>query len=761
MIEKLLILVDNKLVLNKFTIYKKNNRIIIESLDYNNDIIKVPILSKNNGIDYVPICFPLEFIIINENIFNPYLILSSYNLIIDNDIDFFFQINKAIVTSFNLKMLDFKYFLEDKTESFIKIMNDNYSNYFSINNIIKSDCFIKSFWFYIVINKIYVMYIIIKFSNNNIKIKQKENTVIPATIPKQIITLSNQLLSYKYCLASNLDETIMTLSEYNMYNLQNNIKLTDIMVNIGYYITAKVKEPSSSTSITICNNIDKVLKVNVKAINKNIIIIDISKNILFDNYVWYFYNPNIVIDKEYIYYQTYINTNFTNEIISKALSILSIDTFHSRKILGYFNNDQMTCNLVSFRNIILNMFDDMTILKNGIYSDSFFEYITKQYSNDNDIYKILEVLFENYNYPLKSNKQDLDTNFDHIIYFSLYNYKNIFINTKSYNTINNMNELLHPNINSIIPVKFKNLYINLLRALNQMINNVFESITYNQKFYNDYLYRNIIKKFLSDSNKLCIKLFRSLMKPLSLEKFKNIVLTNILLIDITHKLSWQNLSRKLNYLSIFYKNEDIIHYMDKINKNIIPDNFDIRLKKIIENPFEMYQYLRKEKDFIRWTKFISNKILLLYIVPISLSSEDFISIGKMIYLLFNIKDQNIKEPTYIEFINFCSNNSKLILDSTRINLKIREYFTSIQTNINLGFLAKQLTSNCDIITFNNSKLDKTNTNDIIISLENKIKMITKKYYKYKIKYLNNKNTDNKYSQKSNVSDTSAYFSLDK
>ena len=50
----------------------------------------------------------------------------------------------------------------------------------------------------------------------------------------------------------------------------------------------------------------------------------------------------------------------------------------------------------------------------------------------------------------------------------------------------NINDLLHPNVNNIIPIKFKNLYINLLRALNQMIHNVFESITYNMKFYYDY-----------------------------------------------------------------------------------------------------------------------------------------------------------------------------------------------------------------------------------------------------------------------------------
>ena len=38
----------------------------------------------------------------------------------------------------------------------------------------------------------------------------------------------------------------------------------------------------------------------------------------------------------------------------------------------------------------------------------------------------------------------------------------------------------------------------------------------------------------------------------------------------------------------------MIYYQDKLNKTIIPKNFDIRIKKIIENPFEMYKYLRKD-----------------------------------------------------------------------------------------------------------------------------------------------------------------------
>ena len=425
---------------------------------------------------------------------------------------------------------------------------------------------------------------------------------------------------------------------------------------------------------------------------------------------------------------TFINPYFSNEIIKKTLNLYEE---HARKIGEYYYIDQKLNNLISLDKYL----DDITILKSQLYSDNFFEYITKKYSGDIDnINKILLVLFENYNYPLKSNKHELDDNFDHIIYFSLYNYNNIFINTKSYN----INDLLNPTINSIVPMKFKNLYINLLRALQHITCNDFDLITYNMKFYYDHLYKSIIKIFLGNSKKLSINLFKSLIKQEILEKFRHIVSINMILIDISNKLSWVNLSKKLSYLDIFYKNDNIIYYQDRLNKNIIPENYDNRLKKIIENPFEMFQYLRKEKDFIRWVKFISTKIIKIYIVPISLSSADFNLIGKMIYLLFNIKEQNIKESTYINFINFCNINTKLILNAQRINIKIREYFPYIKANINLGFLAKQISTNTDIIYFNNIKNDNINTSKSreIIELEMKLKKITKKYYKYKLKYLN-------------------------
>ena len=247
---------------------------------------------------------------------------------------------------------------------------------------------------------------------------------------------------------------------------------------------------------------------------------------------------------------------------------------------------------------------------------------------------------------------------------------------------------------------------------------------------------------------------KNLISTDNMKKFKNIISTNNLLTDICNKLTWSNLPKKLNYLNLFYKNHDIVHYQDKINKNIIPENFDSRIKKVIENPFEMFKFLRKEKDFIKWSKFISDKIIQLYYVPISLSSEDFGSIGKLIYLLFNITEQNIKDPTYMNFITFCNSNNKLILDSNRINFKIKEYFPTLKTNINLGFLAKHLTWDKESITF--EEIANQDKAPDVLALEMKLHIATKKYYKYKAKYLETKESEiNTVIIKNIASDTSS------
>jgi len=756
MIQKLSILFENKIILNNFSIKLNNSNIIIDSVELKTKIAQIPIYNKFNGIDYYAINLPLYLPIIKNTCFNPYLILYSFNLQLDNNIDFFYQLNKIINEKFNLKLLTFNDILDEKF-NLSKIINDNYLTCITLENlksIINLKDFISILWFDINIIKLLSIWTLVKFQNISNKIIK--DIINSYNIPKKILVIANNLRLFKYNLSSNI-ESSMTLIEYLNHNFNTSIKLLELKPKNSYYLLINKFDNSTSEIVnTNSNNLDKVIKISIKKITKNIITLNDSKNIIYENYKWYYFHPNIQINNEYIYYQTFINQDFTSEIIK---NLLNIDVIHSRKFVEYYYNNFKLSNLIALGNLFNDLqihFQDLDILKSGNYSDGFFEYITKKYSvnEDNKIFDILDILFSNYNYPLKNTRHDLDNIFDQILYFSLYNNKFIFINNKVSSPTFSTCELLHPNINSIIPSKLKNLYINLIKGISQIINNDFEAITYNQKFYSDYLHRNIIKILLSNNNHLSSNLIKNLINSNNMNKFKNIISTNILLADICNKLTWSNLPKKLNYLNLFYKNHDIVHYQDKINKNIIPENFDIRIKKVIENPFEMFKFLRKEKDFIKWTKFISDKIIQLYYIPISLSSEDFSSIGKLIYLLFNITEQNIKDPTYMNFITFCNSNNKLILDSNRINFKIKEYFPTLKTNINLGFLAKHLTWDKESITFDEI-INQDKTPDVL-ALEMKLHIATKKYFKYKAKYLETKESDiNTAIVKNIASDTSS------
>ena len=375
--------------------------------------------------------------------------------------------------------------------------------------------------------------------------------------------------------------------------------------------------------------------------------------------------------------------------------------------------------------ITLTGINEMDIIRSNSFTDIFFKDIIHKYNNDEDkILEILSILFNNYNYPLKMNRHEIDDIFNYILYISLYNYKVLYLN-----------DVLKLKFLEIIPIKLRNLYLNILKVLINIINNNYDNITYNQKYYNDYLHRNIIKLFLINSSKISIELFKKLSTEISYKKFKSIFSRNLLLFDISYKLSWNTLSKKLNYLNIFYKNLDIVFYQNKINKNIISDNFDVKIKKIIENPLEMYKYLKKENDFIKWSKFIIDKLNNLYYIPIILNNtDDITNISKMLYLLLNINEQSMKDITYINFVQFCIKHSHLILNNTRINLKIKEIFNNLNCNINLGYLAKDLTLHKNIITFDNDPINN-------LDLESKLKIAIDKYLKYKGKYLKYKNNN--------------------
>jgi len=496
-------------------------------------------------------------------------------------------------------------------------------------------------------------------------------------LPLLLLIYENKYIFHPYIILSSINIKIDNDFDF-FYNLE---KILYKKYDLKYFNFKDLIHNYYSYIITY-NNLSKNNKLDII---KLYLIYNNSKNynfykkisIEFDNFIYYMYPNNTtfkehlkITDFDLLIYYTFINTKLDNFILSNV------------SLLNYQQLNE---------NLFLNIID-------------------KYSNNSNQIYNILSILFSYYNYPLINNRREMDDMFDNIIYISLYN-RNIL-----FNQIFNINEMYL----NIIPFKLKNLYLNLMKTLIQIINNNFVNITYNQKCYNDYLNRKMIKLFLSNSKKKSILLFKQLINTETYEKFKNIFSMNLLLYDLSYKISWITLPTKLNYLEYFYKNNNIIFYQNKINKNIFHESFDIKVKQIIENPLEMYNYLKNEKDFIKWTLFIENNINNLYYTPIKLSKENLISLGKMLYLLYNINNQNMDDSSYLSFINFSILNLQLIIFNSRINLKIRDIFPHLKYIINLGFLAKHLLhyqNNFHTILLNNNiQLNKLNLNILLLNI---------------------------------------------
>ena len=141
--------------------------------------------------------------------------------------------------------------------------------------------------------------------------------------------------------------------------------------------------------------------------------------------------------------------------------------------------------------------------------------------------------------------------------------------------------------------------------------------------------------------------------------------------------------------------------------------------------------MKKEKDYIKWTKFIKNYIDELYEKKISISSEDLVLLGKLIYKLYNVENQNLKDEKYNDLVTFCQMNKKLIISENRINLMIRDKLGSLNCQLNLGYFAKHL-------NFTNVEKIELSENPEILELNLELKKMTQKYYKYKGKYLRTK-----------------------
>lgn len=723
MIVKLPILIGDKIVTNKFKVIELEDRIIIEEKI---NIIRVPIYNKFVGLDYVPISFPLELYKLSDELFNPFIIFSSWSEEGREELDFFSALQKQI----NRRLLTFNELVErDLLVPILKTGIKEKLEFLSNENLLS---LVTNLWCNINLIELIVFYILTKHTGKiNKEIGNKYS------LSKKLLSIVSDSKNIQYDLF-NINKLFNYQNYYN-FNYNNKLKLNDLKVNNIYYIF--VKKQIKENSIDKKTELEKYIQIQIQSIKLNQITLCQGQNLIFENYTWHKFPPFIKPDKSSIIYLSYKNNKFQELILSKLLNIESI---HSEKILEYYWKEKNLSNLIILKTIFENLNEELSnvsLLKNT-YSNNWFEFIVQK-ANKEEIVMYLSELFNKYNYPLNFNRHELDIVFDHILYISLYHYKTIITETK------NDVLLLIPEILNIVPMKIKTLYFNLIKVFIQLIKSEFYSISFNQKFYSDYLHRSIIKIFFNDNNKLSFNYVKSKVKPWSLDKFRRIIETNLLLIDISAKLNWATLPKKLNYLDVFYKNDELIFFKyqnessdkrfsdnqdNRINRNIMPENLDPRIKKIIENPWSMYSYLRKEKDFIRWTKFITNKINSLYLVPISFSSEDMNYLGKLIYLLFNIKEQNIKEQTYINFINFSNQHPKLIISSNRINMKIKEIFPNLKTSLNLGILAKNLTMNKDTVSL---KEEKEKSKEVL-ELELKLSQVIQKYYKYKTKYMESK-----------------------
>jgi hypothetical protein len=364
MIIKLFICVEKKIILSKFLLKKTDEFIILEIVDNNCSIINILNYNQFNGINYVPISFPLKMFIIDNYIFNPYIILSSYNIKKNNDLDFFYSLETLINSNFNLTFINF---YDLKIKVFENIINKNFCNIlnFKFNNI---NDFKSILWFHINMNKFYVQYIINNFNNlSNTKIKSIINKY---KIPKKILLLANQFKTINYPLISTNINYTLNLQKYLEQDFTKILDLCDIKPDACYYILIN-NLSVSELSDSIINNkyTDKIVKIRVSKINKNIIELSDNKIIFFEKYKWYHYHPNTIIDKNYINYQTYINKDFTIQIIK---TILSIDIIHANKIYQYYNNENKTSNLINLQyiyNHTQEYLNDIELLKSNSYSN--------------------------------------------------------------------------------------------------------------------------------------------------------------------------------------------------------------------------------------------------------------------------------------------------------------------------------------------------------------------------------------------------------
>ena len=350
-------------------------------------------------------------------------------------------------------------------------------------------------------------------------------------------------------------------------------------------------------------------------------------------------------------------------------------------------------------------------INSNISFNKFVELMDKMNTFDINIF---EQLFINYTYPFNYDKRTFTLQFAKILYYSFKYYNNILDNE---------------NVVKLINVKIKSVYLYILKFY-KGIYLMDKTLYNNSRIYSDNMIYVIIKILLFNDTYNLLKINNSIPHARYIESSIDLFNTNIIIIQILNNLTWKNFLKQLNLYKYIIKNTNDLLIVDgKLNKHIININMDTRLKKIITDPLQMFNYLRNENDYIKWIMLFTDIISRIFYNPIILKNNDFNKLGKILFLISKINIQNLENTEYIKLINYLRKNLHIVLFNDRINIKIRDIFKTSQ--INLGFLAKHINDIDSIQTISIS-------DDICIEpseITNKLNKLTIKYYKYKGKYL--------------------------
>jgi hypothetical protein len=695
MLISLPIVLNNKSVYKTFQIIykerkKKNlneDRIIVKP--YNTDINLYQIVTSSNlyGINVISLHFPLVLTVINN-------VLSCDLFFIINTLstqtDFFNIMITNINSHFNKK---FEYFSSNKINVIVNTIKLNNTiddtEYTSIENLLNR-IFYRT-------NRYLNFCLAIIASTDNYSVSNNSKI-------SQIINSINSLKINFYGNTSTVSQHIENIKTVKIYKKRYYF-ISDGNKLIKIYIT------NINNSI-ISYQKNSIIK-NKKEVHETIFTLDLSNTkYTITSYPCKF-KQHITINNLVKYIVVY---NYNNIISIVANILYKKHPNYIKLLLSFYENNNDNLVILKELTPLFKTIDPLYLqymedIPNDISFNKFKELINDKTFDVN----ILNNLFTHYIHPLSFNKRVLNVTFVKILYYSF----------KFCDYILDSDYILIKSDKLKINNKIKSIYLYILKIYKSIKNNDI-SIIYNNRIYTD-LFIHIILKILFFND--MFDLFKDIST--NVEPYRNIFINNIIIIQILLNITWKTVSKQIILLkyviSMKATNSKLFIVDDKINKYIINNKMDSRLKKVIINPLLMFIYLKKENDYYKWIITIKEQVIKLFYNPIILKESDYGKLSKIIYLISLVTTQHLENKDYQKLINYLQNNHHIILFNDKINIKIKDIFKN--NILNLGYLAKHI----------NEKIENTPisiTDDIVENdIQLQLKKMTKKYYKYKGRYL--------------------------